>query len=206
MTTPHDPGLLAAYAEGRLDAGERRAMTLHLGACADCRRALAMLARAGALPIAAPRKPVAIPVWLALAATVILATLAVRRPDGPLASVVERGGETVASAPATPSAPLPAIVEEAPPARVPADDPMLDPALLVKRGPVRQAGGKTFRLRAGEWVDTAFESTASLPTLLIQGADERAAVVNRRPGLRPYAALGERVVVVFDGSVYRFTP
>jgi hypothetical protein len=84
---------------------------------------------------------------------------------------------------------------------------MLDPTLLVKRGgATRQAGGKTFRLRSGEWVDTSFESAASRPTVLIQGADERAAAVKRMPGLGPYAALADRVVVVFDGSVYRFAP
>lgn len=171
-----------------------------------------MLARAiGVLPVAAKRRPVAIPIWLALAATIILATLAVRRLDGPIAGGVEEGpayaGGGVAFSSPTPPAPHPAIVEASPRASVPADDPMLDPGLLVKRGAVqRHAGGKSFRLVAGEWVDTGFDSTASLPTMLIQGPDERAAVVRRLPALGPYAALGDRVVVVFEGTVYRFTP
>jgi anti-sigma factor RsiW len=211
FTSPHDPGLLAAYAEGRLDAEERRVMTVHLGACADCREVLAMLARApGVLPVAAKRLPVATPVWLALAATLILATFAVRRVDGPIAGGVEGkpasavGGVT--SSRATPPA-SPAILEPSPRARVRADDPLLDSGLLVKRGAaVRHAGGKSFRLLAGEWVDTGFDSTASLPTILITGPGERAAVVQRLPALGPYAALGDRVVVVFEGTVYRFAP
>lgn len=210
FASPHDPGLLAAYVEGRLDEAERRALTVHLGACADCRQALAMLARAGGvLPLAAKRRLVASPVWLALAATVILATFAVRRLDGPIAGGAEEGPASgvggVSSA--TPPAPHPAIVEATPRGSVPAHDPMLDPGLLVKRGAVqRHAGGKSFRLVAGEWVDSGFDPNASLPTRLIKGPDERAAVVQRLPSLGPYAGLGDRVVVVFEGTVYRFAP
>lgn len=207
VTSPHDPGLLAAYVEGRLDEEERRALTVHLGACADCRQALAMLARAtGVLPLAAKRRLVARPVWLALAATVLLATFAVRRLDGPIAGgVEEKPGGSVASSIATPPAPPSAIAQASP--SVPADDPMLDPGLLVKRGAVqRHAGGKSFRLLAGEWVDSGFDPTASLPTMQIQGSAARAAVLQRLPALGPFAALGDRVVVVFEGRVYRFAP
>jgi hypothetical protein len=84
---------------------------------------------------------------------------------------------------------------------------MLDPGLLVKRGAAqRHADGKSFRLVAGEWVDMGFDSTAPLPTMLIKGPDARAALVQRLPALGPYAGLGDRVVVVFEGTVYRFAP
>jgi hypothetical protein len=209
FASPHDPGLLAAYVEGRLDDEERRVLTLHLGACADCRQALAMLARVpGALPIAAKRRTVASPAWLALAATVLLAIVVVRRTDAPVA--VDPPASTpssVASAGALPTAPPSEIVEASPRLPAPAADPMLDPGLLVKRGATqRQVGGKTFRLVAGEWVDLEFDSRASLPTMPIRGDDERAALVQRIPALGPYAGLGNRVVVVFDGTVYRLTP
>ena len=69
---------------------------------------------------------------------------------------------------------------------------------------MRQAGGKSFRLVSGEWVDTGFDSTAPLPTVRIKGPDERATVLQRLPALGPYAAVGDRVVVVFEGTVYRF--
>lgn len=210
LTNPHDPGLLAAYVEGRLDDEERRALTEHLVACADCRQALAMLARAGvAHPLAAKRRRVASPVWLALAASVILATLAVWRLDGPRAGGIQEGpaspGGGSASSRPTPE-PHPTTAASSPRASVPAD-PLQDPGLLVKRGAaLRHAGGKAFRLVAGEWVDTVFDPTASLPTTQVKGRDERAAVVQRLPALGPYAALGDRVVVVFEGTVYRFVP
>jgi hypothetical protein len=209
-TSVHDPGLLAAYVEGRLDDEERRAVTEHLGVCADCRQVLAMLARApGVLPTAAGRRPMAAPVWLAIAATVILATLAVRRVNGPVAPAVDRGPASTVAATVGPSPapPAPAPADPGPRATLPADDPLRDPALLVKRGAApRQVGGKTFRLRAGEWVDVAFQSTSSLPTVRVTGPGERAAIVQRVPALAPYAALGDRVVVVFQGTVYRFAP
>ena len=170
-----------------------------------------MLARApGVLPLAAKRRLVASPVWLALAATVILATFAVRRLDGPIVGGVEEGPTSAGGGVAFsshPPAPHPTIVAASPRASVPADNPMLDPGLLVKRGAsLRHAGGKSFRPVAGEWVDTSFDSTASLPTIVIKGPDERAAVVQRLPALGPYAGLGDRVVVVFEGTVYRFAP
>lgn len=209
LTSPHDSGLLAAYVEGRLDAGERRAMTVHLGACADCREALAMLARANAVvPFAAKSRRVVRPVWLALAATVLLATFAVRRLDGPIATNVEPGPVSTvgAIAPSSTPAASPASAEPGPRVSLTPVDPMQDPALLVKRGGLRQAGGKSFRLVSGEWLDTGFDPAASLPTVLVTGSDERTAAVERMPALRPYAEIGRRVVVVFEGTVYRFRP
>lgn len=208
-TSAHDPGLLAAYVEGRLDDEERRALTAHLAACAHCREALAMLARApGIATAAAPRRPIGAPVWLAVAATVVLATVVARRTDRTVEGPVSGPGSTVSGVTAPSLAPpAPSPAEPAPPAAFPAHDPLQDPALLVKRGVAqRQVDGKTFRLRAGEWVDTAFRSTASLPTVLVTGPGERAAIVRRIPALAPYAALGDRVVVVLDGTVYRFAP
>ena len=37
-------------------------------------------------------------------------------------------------------------------------------------------------------------------------AKDREALLSRLPALREYARLGERVTVVHDGTVYRFTP
>ena len=209
LTSPHDPGLLAAYVEGRLDAEERRAMTVHLGGCADCRQALAMMARAHAvLPFAAKPRRVVRPVWLALAASVLVATFAVRRADGPVAPNVEpRPVSTAGIAPSsTLAAASPGSAEPGPRGRLTPADPMQDPALLVKRGGLRQAGGKSFRLMGGEWVDAGFDAAASLPTVLVTGPDQRSAAVERMPALRPYAELGPRVVVAFEGTVYRFGP
>jgi hypothetical protein len=168
-----------------------------------------MLARGPGLDAIATRRPrVASPAWLAVAATIVLAILVVRRTDGPVPLDPPPALPSSAASPAVqPIAPPAAAVESSPRAPVSAPDPMLDPGLLVKRGTAqREVGGKTFRLRAGEWVDADFDSAAPLPTTLIKGPADRAAAVERLPALGPYAGLGDRVVVVVDGTVYRFTP
>ena len=45
--------------------------------------------------------------------------------------------------------------------------------------------------------------TAGLPEVDIGGPDERRRILSRLPALAPYFALGDRVVVVFEGTVYR---
>jgi len=82
----------------------------------------------------------------------------------------------------------------------------LDPGLLVTRGGGRRVAGKTFRLAAGEWVDASFDPAAGLPISDVNGPDQRSSLLARLPALAPYAALGERVLVVFEGTVYRFRP
>jgi Ca-activated chloride channel family protein len=69
---------------------------------------------------------------------------------------------------------------------------------------VRNVGGKTFYLRGGVWTDAEFNRDARLPeTTLIFGSDEYFALLKREPRLADYFALGERVVVVYEGRVYR---
>jgi len=87
----------------------------------------------------------------------------------------------------------------------PRPDP-LGPEILATRGAGRRVAGKTFRLAAGEWTDASFDAAAELPITDVNGPDERAALLSRLPALAPYAALGARVVVVFEGTVYRFRP
>jgi anti-sigma factor RsiW len=208
VTSAHDPGLLAAYVEGRLDDDERRAMTEHLASCTECRQALAMMARApGVRPQATGRRlATPSPIWLGLAATVVLATLAVRRTDAPV-PVGEVRPPSIAAVSPAPTAPRPEVLTATPTTSSRPADPMLDPGLLVKRGASqRHVGARTFRLVAGEWVDVGFDPAVSLPTTLIKGPAERDATVKRLPALQPYAALGDRVIVVLDGVVYRFTP
>ena len=202
----HDAGLLAAYVEGRLDDAERSAFTAHLAACPECRQALAMLARAPGLHRAvAARRSLAFPVWVGVAAAVILATVAVRRTEGPAPGDVALPTEVQRISPA-PAASEPAGVD-APPVTVPAEDPLQDPGLLVKRGGgPRTIGGRSFHLRGGEWVDAAFDPAASLPVVRVKGPREREALAARVPGLAPYLVLGDRLAVVVDGTVYRFSP
>ena len=218
MSTPHDAGLLAAYVENRLDARERDVVTVHLAGCSECRQVLALLARAagsGFLSVPAPaaqERPGLGRRWLALAATLVIVGAAISRVNW--SPVPEDEAPPSAPPPGVstfpPAAPreTPVAPSTSPPASEARDvrPERLDPALLAKRGAGRRVAGKTFRLAAGEWVDTAFDAAAGLPTTVANGPGERSALLSRLPALAPYAALGERVVVVFEGTVYRFAP
>ncbi len=69
---------------------------------------------------------------------------------------------------------------------------------------VRKVASKTFYLREGVWTDADFKADTRMPeTALTFGSDEYFALLKREPRLSQYFALGERVVVVLDGRVYR---
>jgi Ca-activated chloride channel family protein len=73
-----------------------------------------------------------------------------------------------------------------------------------KSDAVRKVGDKTFYLREGVWTDAEFKPDARRPeTALVFGSDEYFALLKRQPKLAQYFALGERVVVVSGGRVYR---
>lgn len=69
---------------------------------------------------------------------------------------------------------------------------------------VRRIGGKTFYLIDGVWTDSEFKAETGLPeTALTFGSDEYFALLKQNPKLASFFSLGERVVVVFEGRVYR---
>ncbi|MBC7930707.1 MAG: hypothetical protein H7Z38_09130, partial [Rubrivivax sp.] len=69
---------------------------------------------------------------------------------------------------------------------------------------VRKVGDKTFYLREGVWTDSEFKQEAKLPeTALEFGGEEYFALLKREPQLARFFALGERVVVVYKGRIYR---
>lgn len=182
MRDLHDPGLVAALAEGRLEGEERQRVITHLSECSECRRTLAALGRAiedgtlGERPrVAASRGPrfTQPRVWLPLAASVLIASFAWFRFAG------TPGDEGVQP---------------------------IDESVLVTRGAGRVIDGKTFRLIEGQWVDAGFDPAAGLPAVVIQGAEERANLLDGIPALAPYTGLGDRVTVVWQGTVYRFEP
>ena len=71
---------------------------------------------------------------------------------------------------------------------------------------VRTVGGKTFYLREGVWTDAEFKAEARLPETTIKfGSEDYFALLKQKPRLGDYFALGERLVVVFEGKVYRIT-
>ena len=76
----------------------------------------------------------------------------------------------------------------------------------TRKDAVRRVEGKTFYLIEGVWTDSEFKSEARLPeTTLTFGSDDYFALLKQYPKLANYFALGERVVVVFEGRVYRVT-
>jgi len=69
---------------------------------------------------------------------------------------------------------------------------------------VRRIAGKTFYLVDGVWTDSDFKADRTLPeTTLTFGSDEYFALLKQTPKLADYFSLGERLVVVFEGRVYR---
>jgi len=76
----------------------------------------------------------------------------------------------------------------------------------VRRGAERIVNGKTFRLEEGVWIDRASDEARGLPTVAVQGAEQRALLLAQMPQLAEYAELGSRVVVVEGGKIYRFEP
>ncbi len=69
---------------------------------------------------------------------------------------------------------------------------------------VKRVAGKTFYLIDDVWTDSEFKTETRLPeTVLVFGSDEYFALLKQNPKLASYFSLGERVVVVLEGRVYR---
>jgi Ca-activated chloride channel homolog len=69
---------------------------------------------------------------------------------------------------------------------------------------MRQIAGKTFYLINNIWIDSLFKDDAKLPVVNLKfGEDEYFNLIGREPKLADYFALGQRVVVVWEGKVYR---
>jgi Ca-activated chloride channel homolog len=73
-----------------------------------------------------------------------------------------------------------------------------------KSGGMRRVEGKTFYLRDGVWIDAELKPDSNLPeTVLTFGSDDYFALLKQKTKLASYFSLGERVVVVFEGRVFR---
>ena len=71
---------------------------------------------------------------------------------------------------------------------------------------VRKVGVKTFYLENGVWIDSEFKEEAKSPETKLQFAsNEYFALVAKEKELAQFFALGEQVVVVWKGKVYRIT-
>ena len=69
---------------------------------------------------------------------------------------------------------------------------------------IKTAGGKTFYLREGVWTDSEFKAGATMPETVVKfGSDEYFALLKQKPRLAAFFSLGEQVVVILDGRIYR---
>lgn len=67
---------------------------------------------------------------------------------------------------------------------------------------VQLVGSKTFVLRNGLWIDTAFDADSMTPQKVGFASDVYFDLIAAAPELGDYLALGQRVLVVYGGQVY----
>lgn len=198
---------LGAFLEGTLEPPQRARVEEHLSQCRECRATVALFASARA----APRRSSRAATWLAAAAGLLIATavgVRVASKEPSPTSAAPAPAEAVAT-PAAPNAPAgtPAaaapespVVAPAPSGAQPAEEP-----LEIRRSGQKRVRRKTFRLEAGEWVDRDYDPDATLETITVSGAGQRRELLSRIPALAPFASIGDRVLVVYEGKVYRFS-
>jgi Ca-activated chloride channel family protein len=68
--------------------------------------------------------------------------------------------------------------------------------------PIQAVNGKTFILQNGVWTDTTFAPDTMTTQQVVFLSDEYFALLEQKPELGEYFAIGERVIVVLDGSAY----
>jgi hypothetical protein len=97
---------------------------------------------------------------------------------------------------------------EPPRPTAPTPRPKAAPAPAPKAGGFRRVGGKTFKqAEDGFFVDTAYRADSKLQVVEVKaGSPEYTRLVELHRELAPYFRLADRLVVVFDGVVYRVVP
>jgi len=75
---------------------------------------------------------------------------------------------------------------------------------VIQTGTVKKTGAKTFYLENGIWTDSEFKEEAKLPEVKLRFAsDEFFDLISKEKELARYFSLGEQVVVVWKGKIYR---
>ena len=68
----------------------------------------------------------------------------------------------------------------------------------------RSVAGKTFYLRDGVWTDSEFKAEAKLSEVKVKfGTDAYFDLLRQDPKLADFFSLGQRVIVVWKGKVWR---
>ncbi len=75
-------------------------------------------------------------------------------------------------------------------------------------GTTRTVEGKTFQLRMGVWVDPEYNSITMADDLrtIRYLSGEYLHLMERHPGILPYLALGQRLILVHKGEAIAITP
>lgn len=77
---------------------------------------------------------------------------------------------------------------------------------LVKTGSVRKVGTKTFYLENGVWVDSEYKEGSVMTEIKLKfGDDKYFDIAMKEREIGQYLALGEQVLIVWKGTVYRIT-
>jgi Ca-activated chloride channel homolog len=71
--------------------------------------------------------------------------------------------------------------------------------------PIQTVKGKTFLLQNGVWTDTTFDPDTMETSKVVFLSDEYFALLDTLPEIGDYLALGERVIVVIEGTAYEIT-
>lgn len=111
------------------------------------------------------------------------------------ASADMAAAEAPMALPAMAATPAPGVVVSGEPAPVVAVQEM-----------VQLVGSKTFVLRNGVWMDTAFDADTQTPQEVGFASDAYFDLLTAVPQLGQYLALGEQVLVVYEGRVYQIVP
>lgn len=77
---------------------------------------------------------------------------------------------------------------------------------VIKSGEVKKIGAKTFYLENGVWIDSEYKEESKLKEIkVVFASNEFFDLLDKEKALAPFLALGEQIVVVWKGSVYRIT-
>ena len=72
--------------------------------------------------------------------------------------------------------------------------------------PIQAVADKTFILQSGVWTDTTFTPDTTQTQKVTFLSDDYFALLNSKPELAQFFAIGDHVVVVLDGTAYEVTP
>jgi hypothetical protein len=79
--------------------------------------------------------------------------------------------------------------------------------ILLRNTSVNQfVGNKNFINQNGVWVDSEFTDKVVTKEIVLKFASEAYfQLIQNEPGMAPYLSLGEQVVIVWKGALYRIT-